>query len=104
VIGEKDLEKKARFGDVYVRVMNLVEQPSFLVRTAVIPPNSTVPPKPHAHKLRQINYVIDGEPTVTNGKEAIKLKKGDFVVFKSFEEHYYSTTDTSAHIFEVQFE
>ena len=50
VIGERDLEKKVRFGDVFVRVMNLVEQPGFLVRTAVIPPNSSVPPKPHAHK------------------------------------------------------
>jgi quercetin dioxygenase-like cupin family protein len=91
-------------GNVQMRLMNLIEQSDFVVRTVIIPPQSSVPPKPHAHKMRQINYIIDGNLAITNGKETIDLKKGDFIILESLEEHYYSTTNDSAHIFEMQFE
>ena len=104
IVNEKELEKTTMSGDVRMRFMNLVEQNDFIVRTVIIPPRSSVPPKPHAHKMRQINYVIDGKLAVTNGKETVDLKKGDFIILESFEEHYYSTASYSAHVFEIQFE
>jgi quercetin dioxygenase-like cupin family protein len=105
VISEKDIKKKTVLGEKgKVEMMDFLEKPSMIIGTRIVPPNSSVPPKPHSHKLRQINYVIEGEPTLTNGKESIRLKKGDFVILESFEEHYYSTTDRPAHVFEVQFE
>jgi quercetin dioxygenase-like cupin family protein len=103
VVNEEDLRKEVMFRDVRVHLANLVEQPDFVVRTVVVPPNSSVPPKPHAHEMRQINYVIDGKLAVTNGKETVDLKKGDFIILESFEEHYFATTNDYAHVFEVQF-
>jgi quercetin dioxygenase-like cupin family protein len=105
VVNEADIEKKTVDGERGKQHMiNLVEQRGLVIGTRIILQNSSVPPKPHSHKRRQINYIIDGEPSVTNGKVTIKLKKGDFVVLESFEEHYYSTNDEPAHTFEVQFE
>ena len=103
VVNEEDLRKEVLFRDVRVHLANLVEQPDFVVRTVVVPPNSSVPPKPHAHEMCQINYVIDGKLAVTNGKETVDLKKGDFIILESFEEHYFATTNDCAHVFEVQF-
>jgi quercetin dioxygenase-like cupin family protein len=105
VISEDNIEKKTVIGEKgIVEMMNFLEKPNMIIGTRTVPPNSSVPRKPHSHKLRQINYVIEGEPTLTSNKESVKLKKGDFVILESFEEHYYSTTDRPAHVFEVQFE
>ena len=105
VISEDNIEKKIVMGERgTVEMMNFLESPKMIIGTRTVRPNSWVPRKPHSHKLRQINYVIDGEPILTSGKESVKLKKGDFVLLESFEEHYYSTTDRPAHVFEVQFE
>ena len=104
VVNERDVEKKVMIGEKgKVEIMNIVEQPDLVIGTRIILQKSSVPSKPHSHKRRQINYVIDGEPVVTNGKVTTKLKKGDFVILESFEEHYFSTIDEPAHAFEVQF-
>jgi quercetin dioxygenase-like cupin family protein len=104
VVNEKDVEEKVIIGEKgKLEMMNIIEHPDLMIGTRIILQNSSVPPKPHSHKRRQINYVIDGEPLLTNGKVTIKLKKGDFVILESFEEHYFSTTEKPAHTFEVQF-
>lgn len=104
IINERIADKKIVNGDVgYLQMLNLVELPNLIIGTRLISPNSSVPPRNHSHARRQINYVIDGEPTLTNGNETIRLKKGDFVILESFEEHYFLTTSEPAHVFEVQF-
>jgi mannose-6-phosphate isomerase-like protein (cupin superfamily) len=104
VINEKNIKETIVAGDVgRLEMRNIVEELELLVGIRTVMPNSVVPKKPHSHVRRQINYIVDGEPTVTNGKQTIQLKKGDFVLFGSFEEHYFSTTDKIMHVFEVQF-
>jgi len=104
VVKEKSLEKDVAFGDVHVCFMNLVEKSDFIVRTVIIPPHSSVPTRPHSHIMRQINYIVEGSATITNGEESVDLSKGDFIMLESFEEHYFSTTNLPVHVFEIQYE
>ena len=64
VISEKDIKKETVVGEKgKVEMMDFLEKPGMIIGTRIVPPNSSVPPKPHSHKLRQINYFIEGEPT-----------------------------------------
>ncbi|MFQ6123031.1 MAG: cupin domain-containing protein [Candidatus Heimdallarchaeota archaeon] len=69
----------------------------------IIPQNSIVPTRSHIHTERQVNYVIEGRAEVSNGIDAVLLKKGDFVFFESSEQHYFKTFESEIKLFEVKF-
>lgn len=69
----------------------------------IIPQNSIIPSRSHTHPERQVNYVIEGKTEVSNGKDTVKLKKGDFVFFKANELHYFKTFDSEVKLYEIKF-
>ncbi|MBN2230970.1 MAG: cupin domain-containing protein [Candidatus Thorarchaeota archaeon] len=69
----------------------------------VIQRNSDVPTRPHIHSEKQLLYLIEGVADITNGKETLSLKPGDFVLLESNEEHYVITQDQEAKVFEIKY-
>lgn len=92
VAHEKDLPCERRAGQRgFVRACDLLDEKDFLLGVRYIEPGSTVPQKPHSHRLKQANYVIEGSGTVTNGRETMSFQPGDILLMEGEEEHYFTT-------------
>ncbi len=85
-----------------VRVHDIIDD-SIQAGVRIVMPNSDVPKPIHKHPERQILYVIEGTAEITNGKETLQVKTGDFVVFEENEEHYVKTTNEEVKLFEIKF-
>ena len=103
MVGEKDLPCERRPGQQgFVHICDLLDEENFLLGVRWIEPGSTVPQKPHRHPLKQANYVIEGEGTVTNGKETMSFRPGDILLMEGNEEHYF-TTATGIKMIEIRY-
>lgn len=100
---EKDLPCERRSGQQgFVNICDLLDEENFLLGVRYIEPGSVVPKKPHTHPLKQANYVIEGEGTVTNGKETMSFQAGDILLMEGGEEHYFSTS-TGIKMIEIRY-
>jgi mannose-6-phosphate isomerase-like protein (cupin superfamily) len=47
-------------------------------------------------------YVIEGSGTVSNGKDTMVFKAGDFILFDGNEEHYFDSDGKNLKMIEVR--
>ncbi len=88
-----------------VRVWSAVTEENMVAGSRTIVPNSIVPTRVHRHLLRQLIFIIHGKCDVTTDlEEWHPMKKGDYVMFDSFEPHYFRTGEDSCYLFEVRYE
>ncbi|MFQ6089065.1 MAG: cupin domain-containing protein [Candidatus Methanofastidiosia archaeon] len=99
---ERDLKGLKVSGDRGEAVLKDFFTEDLVFGTRIIKMGSVVPKKLHKHKEKQINYIVYGEGEVTNGKETKNFKKGDFILFDSGEEHYF-TAKAEIHAIELKF-
>ncbi|MHA1136037.1 MAG: cupin domain-containing protein [Candidatus Thorarchaeota archaeon] len=69
----------------------------------IVKRNSDVPTRTHKHPERQIMYAVAGSAEITNEKETLTLKPGDFVILEANEEHYVKTSSEEFKVFEIKF-
>ncbi len=86
----------------YVDIWDAVREP-LVAGVREVAPNSEVPARTHVHSEAQIIYVISGDPKITNTRETIQLRPGDFVILDPDEEHYVITDERPSRIFEVKY-
>lgn len=102
-IHEFEIERKTFDGTVgSVDVYDVIDE-NIQAGVRIVKSNSDVPKRTHKHSERQILYLIDGEANITNEKETFSLKPGDFILLEANEEHYVSTGDSDAKLFEIKF-
>ena len=88
-----------------VKAWSAVSEDKMVAGTRTIVPNSTVPTNGHRHFLRQLIFLIDGPCEVsTDLQEWHPMKRGDYVMFDSYEPHYFRTKDNHSYLFEVRYE
>ena len=97
-IVRKNIDGKAGSVDVY----DIIDE-NIQAGVRIVKSNSDVPKRTHKHPERQLLYVIEGTAKITNEKETFSLKPGDFVLLESNEEHYVTTGDTEAKLFEIKY-
>lgn len=100
---EKDIKGKVVRGLTgHVNLFDVVDHP-LTIGVRVVAPNSEVPDRVHAHRERQVIYMISGEALLTNRLDTIELQPGDFAILEPNEEHYVITRNSEAKLFEVKF-
>jgi mannose-6-phosphate isomerase-like protein (cupin superfamily) len=102
-VHEDDIPCERRAGQKgFVRACDLLDERDFLLGTRWIEPDSVVPQRPHRHELKQANYVIEGNGTVTNGIETLEFGPGTILLMDGNEEHYF-TTATGIKMLEIRY-
>lgn len=102
-INEVDLENSTVKGlRGFVDIMDIVSEP-FVAGVRVVHPDSEVPQRVHVHPEKQIIYVIEGTPLITDRTKTINLRPGDFVTIAPNHEHYIITEHAPTKIFEIKY-
>lgn len=102
-VNESEMDGKLVRGDLgWVEIFDAIEE-EIVAGVRTIRPMSKVPAAPHRHKERQLIYLISGKAWVCNGSETVEMNPGDFVFFESDEEHYVTTEDIEARVFEIKY-
>jgi mannose-6-phosphate isomerase-like protein (cupin superfamily) len=103
LVREADLKIVTVDGDRgQVRIKDVVADENFVFGLRETGPNCLVPKKPHKHKLRQAMYVMEGSGLVSDGKEKLPFKAGDFILFDGNEEHYFDSDGKNLKMIEVR--
>lgn len=104
LVSSSDLRKTAATGDKgEVVITDFLAEKGIVFGLREAGPGSLVPKRPHSHPLRQAMYVIEGSGVVTNGKEEVAFKSGDFILFDGNEEHYFDSGKTRLRMMEIRF-
>ncbi|MBD3407577.1 MAG: cupin domain-containing protein [Candidatus Lokiarchaeota archaeon] len=102
-IPEKDIEGSRVKGiRGFVELYNIITLP-FVAGVRIVSEDSEVPQRVHAHPEKQIIYVIEGNPMITNRMQTLHLKPGDFIILEPNEKHYIITENNLAKIFEIKY-
>jgi len=103
LIHETDIKVVAADGDRgQVRIKDVAVEENFVFGLRETGPNCLVPKRLHKHKLKQVMYVIEGCGTVSNGKNTMIFKAGDFILFDGNEEHYFDSDGKNLKMIEVR--
>lgn len=86
-----------------VDAYDIIEE-KFQAGIRIVKRNSDVPKRTHKHPERQIIYVIEGTAEITNEKETLHVKPGDFILLEANEEHYVKTSDNELKVFEIKYQ
>lgn len=104
LVNSSELRKTTATGDRgEVVVTDFLAEKEIVFGLREAGPGSLVPKRPHSHPLRQAMYVIEGSGVVTNGKDELSFKSGDFILFDGDEEHYFDTGKTRLRMVEIRF-
>lgn len=74
-----------------------------LVGRRIIKPHSEVPLQPHRHPERQVSYVLSGSVRVSDGRDEVELRPGDWLVVDPDELHVFRTGAEEVELLEVKF-
>ncbi len=102
-VNESEMTPTRIEGVTGVALANDVVQEEVTAGVRIVMANSNVPRRPHVHSERQVIYVISGKGKITDGRETLDLKPGDFILLDANEEHYVMTENEELKLFEVKY-